>query len=263
MLTMNCSVIVSKFSFFPLKTNVNDNQLLPEHVEEITLITEDKKKLQCFYIDNPNSKKVLIYFHGNAGNIYQRIPELIQMSCFNTDVIGVGYRGYGKSTGHPSEKGLYRDGNAAFNYVVNEMKYPPDSIIIVGRSIGTTVAINESMDKHIKGIILITPLTSGKDYAKEKGLGILSGIAGKPFDNINKCKRIISPVLVIHGTSDDVIPCFMGDEIFTMLKADKYYVKIKDGNHNNLEIVNPKLYWNSIEQFINTSKVDIQGVENK
>jgi fermentation-respiration switch protein FrsA (DUF1100 family) len=256
MLQLNCSCIVSRFSYFPLKTKSKENQLLPERVEEINLSTEDNKRLQCFLIDNPRSKKIIIYFHGNAGNIYQRIPELIQLSHCTTDVLGVGYRGYGKSTGHPSEKGLYRDGNAAFNYVVNEMNYPPDSIIIVGRSIGTTVAINESMDKPVRGIILITPLTSGKDYARVKGLGILSGIAGNAFDNINKCKKIISPVLIIHGTSDEVIPCFMGNDIFNMVKTDKFFVKIKGGNHNNLEFVNPELYWNSIEQFITATRVD-------
>jgi len=251
LLTMNCSLIVSKVSYFPTKTQQKTNLQLQKNIEEKIIITDDKKKLNCIYVNNPKSKKILIYFQGNAGNIYQRIPELIKLSSFNINVLGVGYRGYGKSTGHPTENGLYRDGRSVFNYVNKEMNYLQDSVIIFGRSIGTTVAINVSMNKKLAGIILITPLTSGKEYAKVKGLGIFSGIARNAFDNLNKCKNLLSPTLIIHGTKDDVIPYFMGKEIFENIKGEKYFTKIEDGNHNNLEYVNPVLYWNSIDQFVN------------
>lgn len=142
-----------------MKTASKEVQPLPLQVKELIITTDDKKRLQCFYIDNEKSRKVILYFHGNAGNIYQRVPELLKLSSFNCDVIGAGYRGYGKSTGHPSEKGSYRDGNAVFNYAVHKLSYAYDSIFIIGRSIGTTVAVNTSMNKAIGGVVLITPLT--------------------------------------------------------------------------------------------------------
>lgn len=246
----NCAPLVSKLSFFPKNTPRVAHQFLPPNVKEQIIVTEDNKKLQCFIVKNPVSKNLLIYFHGNAGNIYQRIPELLKISKANVDVLGVGYRGFGKSTGYPSEQGIYRDGIAAFRYAIDSLNYKQNNVFILGRSIGTTVAVDLSVEKDLAGVILVTPLTNAKEYAKAHGLGILSVLAGSAFNNLKKCPNIISPVLVIHGTKDEVIPFEMGKTIFKDIRSEKTFVKIEGGFHNNLEYRGSALYWGSINEFI-------------
>lgn len=255
-MVLNCSGIVSKVSYFPLKTKQTEFQPLPDDIQNVIITTRDQKKLHCYYVNNPQSQKVIVYFHGNAGNMYQRIPELLRLSKMGIDVFGAEYRGYGKSTGRPSEKGLYRDGHAVLDFLQKEKNYCIDSIFIYGRSIGTTVAVDVCVQKPLGGVILVTPLTSGKMYAKEKGMGILNLFTGNPFDNIGKCRQIRTPVLIIHGTADEIIPYYMGKEMYDSIASEKYFVRIERGNHNNLEYVAPDKYWGSIEQFVKGVKID-------
>lgn len=228
-------------------------QELPYNVKEIYITTSDKKRLQCFYVENPSSDKLVIYFHGNAGNIYNRISELIRLSQSGANVLGVGYRGYGKSTGRPSERGIYKDGLAAISYALDSLKYDLGRIFVFGRSLGTTVAIQIGSQSNPAGIILVTPLTTGKEYGKAHGFGVLSSLAGNAFNSLLACTSIRSPVLIIHGTDDEVIPFWMGKRIFETLHSPKRFIEISGGLHNSLEFNDPALYWSSIEDFISNS----------
>ena len=136
-------------------------------------------------------------------------------------MIGASYRGYGKSDGEPTEEGVYLDGKAIFQYAVEHLGFPKKNIIIFGRSIGTAVAINTAQHQKICRVILVTPLTSGQDQAKAGGFGAISTLAGNSFDNITKLENIESPLLVIHGTNDRVIPYSMGQAIFDRAKVKK------------------------------------------
>ncbi|NOY72669.1 MAG: alpha/beta hydrolase [Gammaproteobacteria bacterium] len=247
---LGCELIINKFAFHPDNVNVIPADKLPHGIQEITISTKDKVKITSLYLPSSESDKLLIYFHGNAGNIYHRIPSLLKLSQLGVNVIGVSYRGYGKSDGDPSEEGIYLDGQAIFQYAVERMGFSKENIIIFGRSIGTTVAINTAQNKKIGGVILVTPLTSGKDQAKVGGLWAISSLAGNSFDNFTKIENIDSPLLVIHGTDDSVIPYSMGKKIFDKAKVKKEFVKIKGANHNNLHDVFEQEYWLPIIQFI-------------
>ena len=245
-----CKPVINEFAFHPDTENVISASKLPDEIQEITISTADKVSITSLYLPSTKSDKLLIYFHGNAGNIYHRIPSLLQLHQFGINVIGVSYRGYGKSEGEPSEEGVYLDGKAVFRYAVEQLAFPKENIIILGRSIGTTVAINTAQNKQIGGVILITPLTNGKEQAEAAGLGAISLLAGSSFDNITKIGNIKSPLLVIHGTNDQVIPFSMGKEIFDRAKVKKKFVKIEGANHNNLHDDYGKKYWLPIIRFI-------------
>jgi fermentation-respiration switch protein FrsA (DUF1100 family) len=245
-----CSPLVSRMAFFPDTTDTIPAANLPPDVKEIFFKTGDNVKLQCYFLPLPDSKNILIYFQGNGGNIGHRLPELAQMRRFGVSVLGVGYRGYGKSSGKPSEKGIYKDGAAAFRYAVDSLGYKSKDIFICGRSIGSTAAINTAMDKNIAGLVLITPVTTGKEYASVHGLRFISFLAGGAFDNLSKCKRVFCPCLVIHGTSDEIVPFYMGEQIFGRLTVKKVFVKIEGGDHNALENKDPEAFWGSIKEFI-------------
>lgn len=250
MFLIGCEAIVNWMAFFPTVTKSVAVENIPASVKEIYIVAEDKVHLQCFLVSNNSSKNIVIYFHGNAGNIYDRLPELIDLAKTGLNVLGVGYRGYGKSTGKPSEKGIYEDGVASLKYVIETLGYSPDKIFICGRSLGTVVALNISMKKKLAGIILVTPLTSGKEMARSHGFGPLAVLAGDAFNNLKKLPEISSPVLIIHGDKDEVVPWAMGKQIFELLQCTKKMVTIRGGFHNDLEFQNLELYWNSIKEFV-------------
>ena len=245
-----CKPVINMLAFHPDNVNVIKKNSLPQGIKEFVVLTEDGVKITNLYLPAANSDKVLIYFHGNAGNIYHRIPGLIQLQKSGLNVVGVSYRGYGKSEGDPDEDGIYQDGKAIFRYVSKELGFSDKNIVIFGRSIGTTVAINTAQYKQIAGLILVSPLTSGKDQAKASGLGLISSLAGNSFDNINKIKNIEAPVLVIHGTKDRVIPYSMGKEIFAAAKSRKKFIKIEGAGHNNLQDAYSQEYWSPIFSFL-------------
>ncbi len=253
--TLGCKPIVAEFAFYPDNENVIPTNQLPHGIEEITISTADKVKITSLYLPSAESDKLLIYFHGNAGNIYHRIPSLLQLQNAGINVIGVSYRGYGKSNGDPNEEGVYQDGKAIFQYTVEQMGFSKENIIIFGRSIGTAVAINTAQNEKIRGVILVTPMTDGKDQAKAAGLGPISSWAGNSFDNISKVGNIESPLLVIHGTNDRVVPYSMGKAIFNRAKSKKEFVRIKGANHNNLQDAYGKEYWPPIIEFIKNERI--------
>ena len=155
---LGCKPIINEFAFHPDNENVIPVNKLPNEIKELIIITTDKVQITSLYLASTESDKLLIYFHGNAGNIYHRLPSLLQLHQFGISVIGVSYRGYGKSDGEPSEEGIYLDGQAIFQYAVEYMGFSKENIILFGRSIGTTVAINTAQNKNIRGVILVTPL---------------------------------------------------------------------------------------------------------
>ncbi len=242
--------VVNKMAFYPDTKNVIPAYKLPENVQEIFIETTDHIKIQSYFIPDETSDMILIYFHGNAGNIGHRLQDLMQLGSFGINILGVGYRGYGKSQGKPSENGIYIDGKSALSYATQELGFTVENIFIFGRSIGTTVAINTSQHIHIKGLILVTPLTSGEDQVKATGLGPVSSLAGKAFDNIGKIENVSCPILVIHGNKDKVIPFDMGKRIFNKAKSKKRFIKIEGANHNNLTTKFKKSYWPAIYDFI-------------
>lgn len=247
-----CKEVVNKLAFHPDNVNFIPTNELPVGIEEFSIETDDKLNITSLFLPAAGSDKVVIYFHGNAGNIYHRIPSLIQLRKFGINVVGAGYRGYGKNEGEPSEDGVYLDGKAIFNYVSNKLGFSHKNIIILGRSIGTTVAINTTQNEEIGGLILVAPLTSGRAHANAGSLSSVSSLAGDSFNNISKIKNIKTPILVIHGTKDRVIPYSMGKEIFNAASSKKKLVTIDGAGHNDLNNVHAQKYWSSIFNFLKT-----------
>jgi uncharacterized protein len=247
-----CDAVVNYFAFHPDSVNVLPPEQLPDGVGEFTVTTDDHVDLQGLFLPRAGAGKVLIYFQGNAGNIYHRIPDLVRLRESGVSVVGAGYRGYGNSEGVPDEAGLYRDGDAIYRYVVEELGYRQSNIIVLGRSIGTTVALHIAQHHEIGGLILVTPLTSGKAHAQASGLGVFASIAEKSFDNLSRIRQVTAPLLVIHGTDDRVIPFSMGKEIYDSATTSKRFVKIEGAGHNDLQDSYGHYYWPPVIDFINT-----------
>ena len=245
-----CKAIINKVAFHPDTDQVLQLHELPEGIEELIVTTADEVQLTSLFLPAVNSEKLVIYFHGNAGNLYSRIPSLLQIRAAGLNVIGVGYRGYGKSEGRPSEQGLYLDGETLFEYAKSQLGFSEKNIFILGRSIGTTVAIEVAQRKDIAGLILVTPLTSAKEIAKQSSLAPVAFLAGNALNNLGKLENLQSPLLVVHGTEDGITPYSMGIQIYETALVEKQLVTIEGAGHNNLQDQYAQQYWPPILGFI-------------
>ena len=242
--------IVEQLAFLPEKasdyppTNLVDTQ-------EVWLNAEDGVAIHSFYLAQYDSEQVILFFHGNAGNAYSRLPhaEILRNMGFN--VLVVDYHGYGKSQGTPSEKGLYLDAKAAYQYAQNELGFAPDKIYLYGRSIGSTAVIDLASQHKVAGSILVAPLSSGRAMAKQMGLGWLDWLVDDVFDNLDKAKTIQSPILILHGSQDRVVPIDQGKDLFdAVASADKQFIIINDAGHNNISDSKHVDFWLTIEKFL-------------
>ena len=247
----SCECMVNSFAFFPDKDSVLSPEKLPPSAQEVTIPTSDGIKIQGIYFKRDNNPgRVIIYFHGNAGNLYHRIDESVMLMKSGWDVLLIGYRGYGKSEGSPSEKGVYKDGEAALNYAAETLGYKLNMICLYGRSLGTTVAVYTAQNRQLSRVVLITPLSSGDDMAEIFTGSFLSSFVGGTFDSIGRINNITVPVLVIHGTSDEVVPYIQGKMLYDKFTGSKKMVTIQGGRHNDLEFTHPEIYWGSIFEFL-------------
>lgn len=244
--------IINKLTFFPDTRSEIPKQSIPDFISEKQIQTTDGETLQAFLFrhDKDSFHPLIIYFHGNAGNLYGRFDYALRLFEMNQDVLLISYRGYSKSTGEPNEKGIYIDGESSARYAIDNLKYDENNITIFGRSLGTTVAIHIAQNRNFNGLILVTPFTSGKEMASAMGLGLLKFIAGNSFNSMEKINNIRSKILIIHGDQDELVPYDMGKKLMNEFKGNKYMITIKGGGHNDLQDVDPSLFWGEIEKFL-------------
>ena len=242
---------INWFAFYPDQQDLISGDQVPDGVEEVWIETEDDQKLQCYWLPKTSSSRIVLYFHGNAGNIGQRLSQLQKLAETGINVLGVGYRGYGRSTGRPTEQGIYADGRAALRYATERLGFDMHQVFLLGRSIGSTVALETARGRHLAGVILVTPLTTGKAMAQEHGFGPLAFFAGNKFNNLEKIGQLKAPLLIIHGTEDNVTPFYMGKRLFSMAPEPKQFVAIPGGGHNDIGWTgNGDSYWNAIADFL-------------
>ncbi|MDH5365978.1 MAG: alpha/beta hydrolase [Cyclobacteriaceae bacterium] len=251
-IALSREAIQNKFTFYPDRISEIPEQNIPSFISERQINTLDGETLQAFLFRHEENvqRPLIIYFHGNAGNLYSRFEPAKRLFEMEHDVLLVSYRGYSKSTGKPSENGIFIDGESAVKYAINELGMDENDITIFGRSLGTTVATHIAQNRNFRGVILVTPLTSGKDMATAMGLGLIKFMAGNSFNSIDKINNIKTKILIIHGDEDELIPYAMGKQLMEKFTGTKRMVTIKGGSHNDLQEVNSMLYWGEIQKFL-------------
>ena len=245
-------IIVNKFPFYPHNKIMRSTKDLPSYISERWITTDDGENIQSLYFHHKEDKDLIIYFHGNTGNMYSHNRPEHAERLFNMglNVLLVSYRGYCKSTGKPSEQGINSDGEAALAYAHKTLGYTDKEIFIFGRSLGTTVGTHIAQNRKFKGVVLITPLTSAKEMGVEMGFKYFSLFARGAFNSLKKIKNLKSKLLMLHGTKDSQIPYEMSKKLLVRYKGQKELVTIENAGHNNLQLVNPELFWGKINNFI-------------
>ncbi|MDX1629595.1 MAG: alpha/beta hydrolase [Fulvivirga sp.] len=227
-----------KMIFFPDQLSKDYAFNLGEKDEEVFLTTEDGETINGLFYEG-HKTQVILYFHGNAGSLegWQHIAS--DFTSLGYHFLIIDYRGYGKSTGDITEKGLYRDAQAAFNYLTQEKGFKPGDIIIYGRSIGTGVATELATQQKVKGLVLESAFTSLKKLANQKMPFLLpSLILEFHFNNIEKLQRVSCPIAFIHGSEDTLIPPSHTEKLFEAFSGNKEKVMIEGAGHNDLNTYN-------------------------
>jgi hypothetical protein len=192
----------------------------------------------------------LLWFHGNAGNITHRTENMMLLTDRGINVFIFDYRGYGRSGGDPSEAGIYKDGLAAYDYLVNTRGIPSQSIVLFGRSLGAAVAVEVGIMRPARGIILETPFTDAREMARVLLPVIPAGLfLRSQFDNIGKIGGIRAPLLIVHGDRDEIVPYRLGRKLFDAAREPKSFYTIPGSGHNDTYLVGGEAYFRALQNF--------------
>ncbi|MGE5843068.1 MAG: alpha/beta hydrolase [Deltaproteobacteria bacterium] len=217
--------------------------------------TEDGERLHGWFFPSEKDGAVILHCHGNAGNISHRLDLVRPILSRGLSLFVFDYRGFGRSSGKPSEKGLYRDGLAAWTYLVEEERISPERIVLHGHSIGAAVAIEVALHKRVGGLVVESAFTSTKEMAKTMPLfALFAPLLPAHYNNIGKIARVSAPKLIVHGQRDEIVPFVMGQELFEAAVEPKLFNPVKDAGHNDVFLVGGEKYFEALAEFARNAK---------
>ena len=218
--------------------------------ESINFQANDGTKLHGWFFPLREKSPVILFCHGNAGNISHRLGNIQKLLSYGFQVFIYDYRGFGKSKGSPSRKGLYLDGLAAYDFLVKKRGISPDRIILFGRSLGAAVATEIAVQREANRLILESAFTSTKAMAQTMPLFVLlSPFLPAHYNNLEKINHITTPKLIIHGNRDEIIPFSMGERLFEAGGEPKAFYAIEGAGHNDTWVIGGKKYFERITAF--------------
>lgn len=201
--------------------------------EEVELKTSDGETLVAWHFAPKPGKPTVIYFPGRSRTLRERSHQLVKLKADGMGVLAVSYRGYGGSTGRPTEDGLMRDGEAAYQYAA--ARYPADRIAIWGESLGTGVAVAIAARHKVARLLLQSPYTSTVDVAAAiYWYAPVRLLMQDQFRSDLLIGNVTAPVLVIHGARDTTVPIRFGERLYEMIRAPKQFVRLPEAGHNDL-----------------------------
>ena len=241
--------------FFPYKDIVNTPDEINLKYEEVFIAIENNQNLHGWFVEPTDpeirlSDKVILFCHGNAGNISRRLTTLDFLTSMGLKVLIFDYPTYGKSEGELSESGVIRSAELYYNWLINEKKYKPENIVIFGRSLGGAVGIDLATKVPCRGLIVESSFTSVADIGnKIFPIFPIKLLLKYEFDSASKIKDVNCPLLITHSPDDDIIPYQMGLKLYENAVEPKKFLKIS-GLHNELSSFNSPDYINTLKQFI-------------
>jgi fermentation-respiration switch protein FrsA (DUF1100 family) len=217
---------------------------------DVWLDTPDGVRLHAWWVRREDSRLVTLFLHGNAGNVTHRIPHIREIVAAGSSILVPDYRGYGKSEGRPTEKGLYTDSETAFRYLLG-LGYRRRQIILHGESLGTAVAVELAGRRPCGGLVLEAPFTSGSDVAGSV-LPVLGPMLVHSYDSVPRMRWILAPKLFLQGDRDDIVPLRFGQALYAAAQAPKSFWVVEGAGHNNIVETAGSHYREHLESFYAT-----------
>jgi fermentation-respiration switch protein FrsA (DUF1100 family) len=219
--------------------------------EDLYLTASDGVQIHGWFVPVSGAQTTLLWFHGNAGNISHRVPLLLQLhQKIKANIFMVDYRGYGRSEGKVSEKGTYLDALASYDYLSTRAGADPARIVAFGQSLGAAVGVELATQRNLAGLILEAPFTSIKEMARAVYFLPLGGFISTRYDNLAKIKKIQTPLLILHGDQDEIVPYAQGRRLFEAANEPKRFYTIAGAGHNNTYRVGKEGYGEAIQKFV-------------
>ena len=236
--------------YYPSENNYLNNKINFSY-EEIFIKTDENIKLKSWFIEKDLKKfKTILLFHGNAGNLFNRVYKLNELNKLDLNILLISWRGFSGNKGKPTEKNLYHDAREAVKWL-NSLGINNKDIILYGESLGTGVATELGKKNIFGGIILESPFTSIAEAAKIYYPYLPINLVLKDrYDSIEKIQSITVPILIMHGKKDNIVPQKMGLELFQKANEPKFNYFPENDDHmmeyNDELLNNIKLFINKI-----------------
>ena len=217
--------------YHPSENNYQNDEIKFEY-EEVNIEVENEIKLKSWLINKDlKNLKTLLIFHGNAGDLSNRIYKLNELNKLEINILLISWRGFSGNKGSPTEKNLYKDAEAAIKWL-NKKNVNNNQIILYGESLGTGIAVEMAKKNDFNSIILESPFTSIENSAKIYYPYLpVKYLLKDRYDTISKIKMVESPIMIMHGEKDDVVPFSMGKELFEKANSPKQSYFTPDDDH--------------------------------
>ncbi len=243
-------ILQSKLFYYPK----NDIWATPEDMgltyENVMFSTEDDIALNGWFVPSEQAKLTVLFFHGNAGNISDRLQTLQLLNELGLNVFIFDYRGYGQSEGRPSEQGTYEDGLAAWNYLTAERGIADSSIVIMGRSLGGSIASWVSARQRPAAAVIESTFTSAADIGSDLYPWLpVRWMIKYEYNTIENLKQIQAPLFMAHSRTDQIIPFHHGQKLFEVANEPKMFVELV-GLHGSAYLETGPRYREELQQFL-------------
>ncbi len=240
-----------RFVYFPSPWEDGDWQEASQlPLEDTWFRAEDGTRLFGWYLEPLNAEAVLLWCHGNAGNIIHRLDQLARfyshgLACFLWD-----YRGYGRSEGTPSEEGLYLDAQAAYDHLASVKGIVAGRLIGYGQSLGAAVVGELALRRRLAGLILEAAFPSVKAVARRHYGGVpVEALLRARYDLAGRLPRVQAPVLVLHGDRDSIIPPELGQAVYDAANEPKEIYRVPGADHNDVYLAGGEEYFERFLHF--------------
>lgn len=205
----------------------------PQAAEEI-LATADGEKVIAWHVPPKENQPVVLYFHGNGGALWMRADRFRALTADGTGLLALSYRGYGGSSGSPSEEGLIADAEATYAFAA--ARYPPERIVLWGESLGCGVAVALAAERPVARVVLEAPFTSAADVASSVYPYVpVRKLMKDQFRSDERIGKVKAPVLIMHGARDNVVPIAFGEKLYQLANQPKHFVRFPAGGHEGLD----------------------------
>jgi uncharacterized protein len=218
--------------------------------EEIFLNTADGGRIHGWWVPSPDACGTILYFHGNAGNMSHRVETIGRLRSWRFNVFIIDYRGYGNSSGRPSERALYHDAEAAWEFLLNQKKLKPQQIVVQGRSLGSGVAAHLAAQRQPAGVVLEAAFIDipeiGANLYRWFPVRLL---CRHQFPTLKNLERIHCPVLIAHSQEDELIPFYHAERLFEAANEPRFFLELS-GGHNECVTAQGGTYERALRSFL-------------
>lgn len=228
-------VFQSRFIYFPEmgRQDKATPALLRLPFEEVRIATADGETLHGWFVPAADARATVLFFHGNAGSIVHRLDWLPMFQQLRLSVLMVDYRGFGASTGRPTEAGTYADAEAAWRYLKENRRLSPDRIVVFGESLGGAVAAHLAARTQPAALVLHSAFTSAPDLAADLYPFLPTRrLTRYDYDTLGSVKSVRRPLLIAHSPQDEIVPIAHGRRLHEAASGDKEWIELA-GSHND------------------------------